>query len=121
VRAADAVVTEPVAGERTHIAIDRFTGGVLDGALYTMEVLEAGTFSLVLERLPDAMDDELARQVQAVVRLVLEDLNDGIIGMGGGTARGYGSVRADFAAASGLPDLAGARRVLAEMVKGSRR
>jgi CRISPR/Cas system CSM-associated protein Csm3 (group 7 of RAMP superfamily) len=118
VRVADAAVADPVPAQRTHVAIDRFTGGALDGALYTMEVLEAGRFPLAIERLPGAVDEELARQVRAVLRLVLEDLNDGIIGMGGGTARGYGSVRVDFAAASGLPSLAEARSVLAEMVRG---
>jgi CRISPR/Cas system CSM-associated protein Csm3 (group 7 of RAMP superfamily) len=118
VRVADAVVAGPVPAQRTHVAIDRFTGGALDGALYTMEVLEAGSFPLAVERLPGAVDDDLARQVRAVLRLVLEDLNDGIIGMGGGTARGYGSVRVDFAAASGLPALAEARSVLAEMARG---
>jgi CRISPR/Cas system CSM-associated protein Csm3 (group 7 of RAMP superfamily) len=117
VRVADAVVAGGVRAERTHIAIDRFTGGVLDGALYTMEVLEAGTFPLAVERLPGGVDDGLAREIRAVLRLVLEDLNDGIIGMGGGTARGYGSVRADFAAASGLPGADEARSVLAEMVR----
>ncbi|MGH3285785.1 MAG: RAMP superfamily CRISPR-associated protein [Streptosporangiaceae bacterium] len=118
VRVADAVVADPVPAQRTHVAIDRFTGGALDGALYTMQVLEAGSFPLAVERLPGVVDDELARQVRAVLRLVLEDLNDGIIGMGGGTARGYGSVRVEFDAASGLPTLAEARSVLAEMARG---
>jgi CRISPR/Cas system CSM-associated protein Csm3 (group 7 of RAMP superfamily) len=118
VRVADAVVAGPAPSQRTHVAIDRFTGGALDGALYTMEVLEAGSFPLTVQRLPGAVDDDLASQVRAVLRLVLEDLNDGIIGMGGGTARGYGSVQVDFAAASGLPTLADARDVLAEMARG---
>jgi hypothetical protein len=44
-------------------------------------------------------------------------VNDGIIGMGGGTARGYGSVRVEFGASSGgLPSVEDARRKLAEMV-----
>jgi CRISPR/Cas system CSM-associated protein Csm3 (group 7 of RAMP superfamily) len=118
VRVADAVVADPVAAQRTHVAIDRFAGGALDGALYTMEVLEAGSFPIAVERLPGAVDDGLSRQVRAVLRLVLEDLNDEIIGMGGGTARGYGSVQVDFAAASGLPTLGEARTVLAAMARG---
>lgn len=117
VRVADAVVANPVEAARTHIAIDRFTGGVLDGALYTMEVLEGGTFPLAVERLPGLPDDALEREVRAVLRLVLEDLNDGLIGMGGQTARGYGSVNVGFAAASGLPSADEARSVLAEMVR----
>lgn len=117
VRIADAVVAGAACAERTHIAIDRFTGGVLDGALYTTEVLEDGTFPLAVERMPPGgFGEELAEQVPAVLRLVLEDLNDGIIGMGGGTARGYGSVKVDFDRAVGLPGADEARRVVADMV-----
>lgn len=117
VRIADAVVADPVEAERTHIAIDRFTGGVLNGALYTTQVLEGGTFPVAVERL--TADDDLAREVRAVLRLVLEDLDDGLTGMGGGTTRGYGSVTVDFAAAAGLPSADEARNVLADMVRRS--
>jgi hypothetical protein len=40
------------------------------------------------------------------VLLMLEDPNDGIIAISGGTARGYGSVRVDFTSADWLPDVA---------------
>ena len=52
-------------------------------------------------------------------RLVLEDLHDGITGIGGGVARGYGSVSVDFGAAeaAGLPSAAEARRVLTQMLE----
>lgn len=119
VRFADAVVGSPVPAERTHIAIDRFTGGVLDGALYTTEVLEGGTFAIEATLLPGEAGGRRREEIAAVLRLVLEDLNDGIIGMGGGTARGYGSVRAEFNAASGgLPTVADARQKLAGMMRG---
>jgi len=51
---------------------------------------------------------------------VFEDLDDGIIGLGGGVARGYGSVSVDLGGAEssgGLPSAAEARRVLAEMLE----
>lgn len=118
IRFTDAVVEFPASAQRTHIAIDRFTGGVLSGALYTMEVLESGSFAIEVELFPGQVSERLRDEIVAVLRLVLEDLNDGIIGMGGGTARGYGSVRVDFAAASGgLPTVADARRKLAEIVR----
>lgn len=117
VRVADAVVANAVEAVRKHTAIDRFTVGVLDSALYTMEVLEGGTFPLAVERLPGLLDDALEREVRAVLRLVLDDLNDGLIGMGSQTARGYGSVNVEFAAASGLPSADEARGVLAAMVR----
>lgn len=120
VRVADAVVSGAVPASRTHVAIDRFTGGARDQALFTMAVLEDGTFPLAVEWMPGAPEDRdgLGREVRAVLRLVLEDLDDGIIGMGGGTARGYGSVMVDFAAAAGLPSLDEARRELARMAEG---
>jgi CRISPR/Cas system CSM-associated protein Csm3 (group 7 of RAMP superfamily) len=119
IRIADAAVRDPVPVTRTHIAIDRFTGGVLPGALYTMEALESGTFPVQVERLT-ALDARRAEEIRAVFRLVLEDLGDGIIGVGGGVARGYGSVSADLDAAEAdgeLPSAAEARRILAHMVE----
>jgi len=119
IRFADAVVSAPAEATRAHIAIDRFAGGVLDGALYTAEGLEAGTFMIEAELLPGPAAEARRAEIAAVLRLVLEDLNDGIIGMGAATTRGYGSVAIEFKAAEGeLPDLAGARQVLAGMVRG---
>jgi CRISPR/Cas system CSM-associated protein Csm3 (group 7 of RAMP superfamily) len=116
IRIADAPIHDPVEVRRTHIAIDRFTGGVLPGALYTMEALEAGTFTVEVEPLARLA---LARvtEIRAVLRLVLEDLQDGITGIGGGVARGYGSVSVNLADAerAGLPSLAEARRELIQM------
>jgi hypothetical protein len=51
-----------------------------------------------------------------VLRLVLDDLADGIIGMGAGVARGYGTIRLPGLDLSGLPTKAQARAVLAKMV-----
>jgi CRISPR/Cas system CSM-associated protein Csm3 (group 7 of RAMP superfamily) len=102
---------------RTHIAIDRFTGGVLPGALYTMEALEAGTFTVEVEALAQLAAPKVG-EIRAVLRLVLEDLQDGITGIGGGVARGYGSVSVNIADAEqdSLPTLAEARRELTRMV-----
>ncbi len=118
IRISDAAVVDPVETCRTHIAIDRFTGGVLPGALYTMEALEAGILVVQVERLK-ALEARRMNEIRAVFRLVLEDLDDGIIGLGGGVARGYGSVSADLGGAEssgGLPGAAEARRVLAQML-----
>jgi CRISPR/Cas system CSM-associated protein Csm3 (group 7 of RAMP superfamily) len=117
IRIADATIDGPVEVRRTHIAIDRFTGGVLPGALYTMEVLEAGTFTVEVEPLARLTPAKIT-EIRAVLRLVLEDLQDGITGIGGGVARGYGSVSVDFedAESAGLPSLAEARRALNRMV-----
>lgn len=115
VRFANARVRGAREVERTHVAIDRFTGGARDTALYTMQAVESGSFTVLVEPL-GAIEPGLRREIQAVLRLVLEDLNDGIIGMGSGTARGYGSVSADFGA-GGLPGLVEAQQELARMVR----
>jgi len=120
VRVPDVTVTDPLPIERTHVAIDRFTGGALPGALYKFEALEAGTFPVTVEPAAE-IDVRRITEIRAVLRLVLEDLHDGLIGMGGGTARGYGSVTVAFARSAGLPALPDARRVLATMVRGDER
>lgn len=119
IRFSNAVVSDPVEVTRAHIAIDRFTGGVLDGALYSSEGLEGGTFTIEADLLPGAASHVQSAEITAVLRLVLEDLNDGIIGMGAATTRGYGSVQIAFDAAGvPLPELAVARRTLTRMVRG---
>jgi CRISPR/Cas system CSM-associated protein Csm3 (group 7 of RAMP superfamily) len=114
VRVLDTVVRDPVPVCRTHVAIDRFTGGALHGALYTMEALEAGTFTVQVHPLQEIPDDRL-EEIRAVLRLVVEDLRDGIIGVGGGVTRGYGTVTPELNGALGLPSLPEARAVLARM------
>ena len=63
--------------------------------------------------------DLIARGRQFEEDLVLADLDDGIIGIGGGTARGYGTVIPDIDAAESagtLPTLTEARAVLVGML-----
>jgi CRISPR/Cas system CSM-associated protein Csm3 (group 7 of RAMP superfamily) len=119
IRITDAAVHDPVVVRRTHIALDRFTGGVLPGALYQMEALESGTFTLEVQHL-SALSPRRVSEIRALFRLVLEDLEDGITGIGGGTARGYGSVSVGFGDAEssgGLPGPAEARQILAQMTE----
>lgn len=120
IRFADAAVAGAKTRTRTHTAIDRFTGGVLDSALYSVEALEAGTFPVAVDPLAQ-LTDQRAEEIRAVLRLVIEDLNDGLIGLGRGTARGYGSVTVEFPGPGepgGLPELAEAQAVLERMVAG---
>jgi CRISPR/Cas system CSM-associated protein Csm3 (group 7 of RAMP superfamily) len=122
IRAGDAMVLDPVPVQRQHVAIDRFTGGAADGLLYTVDALEGGTFQLSIETFADPPDENLLAQIRAVLRLVLEDIDDGIVGIGAGVARGYGSVRVDLAAAQergDLPSGPAAREELQRMVAAS--
>lgn len=116
-RGASAVTT------RTHAPIDRFTGGVATqtptkadqpwdpripaGQLHTDEVIERGTFTIRIEDLGLPTPHRLL--FEALLRLVAEDLNHGIVTVGGGGTRGYGRIRLDTAS---LPSLAEAQATL---------
>jgi len=74
---------------RTHIAIDRFTGGVRDGALFQLESVPAGsecTLSIIWE------GRSCPAEVSNLLRHVVRDVHDRIVGVGGNVSRGYGSL-----------------------------
>lgn len=124
VRVPDAVVEDPVRVIRQHVAIDRFTGGAQYGLLYAVEALESGTFDLVVEPLAAGLAEPRVAEIRALLRLALEDLDDGLAGIGAGVARGYGSVRAGLAEAEergDLPDSASARQTLRDMAAAQTR
>jgi CRISPR/Cas system CSM-associated protein Csm3 (group 7 of RAMP superfamily) len=113
VRVCDAPIANAVTRRRTHVAIDRFTGGAADDLLYTFEVVESGRFTLRIEVQRSWADDPL---LGALLRLALADLDDGLIGIGRAVTRGYGWVSLDLQAAEHdglLPDLSTAQAELA--------
>lgn len=131
VRTRSAVVSGTVR-ERTHTPIDRWTGGVgmqskdeavihpathRGGMTHKHEGIEAGELTLAFE--PRALDDSLRDGFEALLRLVLQDMDDGLVGLGRATTRGYGSVAVCSATCpdnSDLMDLESAQRWLAERV-----
>jgi CRISPR/Cas system CSM-associated protein Csm3 (group 7 of RAMP superfamily) len=119
VRIPDVTVADPVPARRQHVAIDRFTAGAHPGLLYTVDALESGTFDLIIEPLDSRLADQKIAEIRAILRLVLEDLDDGIAGVGAGVARGYGTVRVNLADAvecGDLPDGPSARATLRQLV-----
>ncbi|HET9894383.1 MAG TPA: RAMP superfamily CRISPR-associated protein [Streptosporangiaceae bacterium] len=119
VRIRDSWIADPAPVRRQHVAIDRFTGGAHPGLLYTVDALEAGEFDLVVEQLADKLNENRVTEILAVLRLVLEDLDDGITGIGAGIARGYGTVSVKWneaGAGSRLPDGETARATLRDLV-----
>jgi CRISPR/Cas system CSM-associated protein Csm3 (group 7 of RAMP superfamily) len=123
VRIPDAVIEKPVLVQRKHVAIDRFTGGAHPGLLYTVDALESGNFTFAVEPLVDDEPPDRMTEIRALLRLVFQDLNDGLIGIGAGVARGYGSVNADLASAESrgdLPDVRTAQAELQAMVAASK-
>ena len=72
-----------------HVSIDRFTGGAIDGALFSEETLYAKgqTFELKFVVNNSAFLD---RDVQAAFENTLKDLCSGMLPLGGGVNRGNG-------------------------------
>jgi CRISPR-associated protein Csm3 len=79
--------TSPVRlGQRNHVALNRISGGPQRRALFSPEVVESARFQAEI-RLTNYATWQLV-----LVALVLDDLNQGFVGLGGGTTRGYGRV-----------------------------
>lgn len=71
-----------------HVAIDRFTGGAMDSALFNEEVVYGKGTSYTLNIQVDKKDlkDEYIKAFEAA----LDDLKKGMLPLGGGTMRGHG-------------------------------
>lgn len=78
-------IENPVRLTMTRNAIDRFTGGTVDGALYTERVVYNGTCELLIE-IPKQTDCVLKKALAAA----LADLHEGFLAVGGETAVGRG-------------------------------
>lgn len=79
--------------ELHHNRIDRFTGGVMDGALFSEEVLWQTPLSLEIRLLPTRQTiDANARKALA---LALDDLAKGWLPLGAGGSRGLGTFIAE--------------------------
>ena len=76
-----------------HNSIDRFTGGVRDGFLFSEELAHRGQIELELLLLDPA---RIARQCplgREALRLALADLIEGRLALGGGSGKGHGFCR----------------------------
>lgn len=74
---------------RSHNSIDRFTGGVRDGALYSEELLYQPMFELQLYLTPgDPLSDELT----SALLDTLNDIKLGLLPIGAGSGRGASMV-----------------------------
>ncbi len=72
---------------RTHVAIDRISGGAAEAKLFSVSSVPVGTTQLVIGGAAD-----LPATVRDLLRHVVLDLNEGLIGVGAFTTRGYGTV-----------------------------
>lgn len=81
----DAVIANVKPTVRTHTSIDRFTGGVRYGALYSEEVLWQPSFNLKLHIVPNTTISPLLKEALAAT---LDDLKEGLLPLGAGSGRG---------------------------------
>lgn len=77
-------------GKREHVAIDRFAGGAKDSAKFTWEcVLPGNQVTLTIDA---ARLDERLPNCKNLLKHIVRDFHDGLIGIGGGISRGYGQI-----------------------------
>ena len=81
----DVVVEDVQPMVRTHNSIDRFTGGVRMGALYSEEVLWQPHFTLKLQVVPGT---RISPQLKEALEATLADLREGLLPLGAGSGRG---------------------------------
>ncbi len=76
-----------------HVAIDRFTGGAIDGALFSEEVIYGGDsqqYTLLIKVHNEAFKTE---KVKESFEAALDDIKSGMLPLGGGVNRGHGCFR----------------------------
>ena len=73
---------------RTHVAIDRVTGGARDALLFQTTPIPAGGVHLRIDQLAPA-----SPWVSNAILHVLRDIDDGLIGVGSKTTTGLGALR----------------------------
>ena len=80
-------IGESYVGIREHVAIDRFSGGAKDSAKFTWECVLPGCHT---ELNIDFPEEEVFPECYNILKHVIRDINDGIVGIGAGISRGYG-------------------------------
>lgn len=89
IRFLDAPVINPLTGFRSHVAIDRVSGGARDSALFVDEVYDDGELSFTLETIDGSVAPQYAVEL---LGMAFNDLSDGFVGVGSSTGRGYGTL-----------------------------
>ena len=87
VRFATSQVGKEQQAVRTHVSIDRFTGGARRGQLHTETVLTHGRAVLAID-----VPSDIAPWCVPLFAWVAKDIHDGYVGIGHGTSRGMGSL-----------------------------
>jgi len=72
-----------------HVSIDRFTGGAIDGALFTEEVIYGDTQEFKLKLLVNTIVLKQEKVIESL-ECALKDITSGMLALGGGVNRGNG-------------------------------
>lgn len=74
-----------------HVSVDRFTGGAIDGALFTEQTLYAkgDSFNIDLMIANEAFPED-NKNIQTAFEAALHDITSGMLPLGGGVNRGNG-------------------------------
>ena len=75
-----------------HVAIDRFTGGSFQGALFTEKVIQDGDIFLNVTIMPPADAKPEDPTIRQALDAALDDLRHGRLPLGGGVNRGLGAM-----------------------------
>ena len=81
-----------------HVSIDRFTGGAIDGALFTEEVLYAKGQSVKISLLVNnqAFQGDNGNIIREAFEYALDDICTGLLPLGGGVNRGNGCFKGEW-------------------------
>lgn len=75
----------------SHVAIDRFTGGAIDGALYQEKVIEIDEITINIYVEESAFSGDKGEKVKNAFEKTLNDLISGKLQLGGNTTKGHGA------------------------------
>jgi CRISPR/Cas system CSM-associated protein Csm3 (group 7 of RAMP superfamily) len=101
---------DKVTHHEDHVAIDRFTGGASDGALYSARPVKTG---ITWDPIHIAVDFSTRSQISAdscrlvelaLIELVARDMERGLVPLGFGTNRGMGEIKIDEAVRDHFPN-----------------
>lgn len=87
---AESPIHEADVVRRKHNALDRVTGGTHDRKLYAHHVVESGTLTLRIDHIATMHPAEV---VHALITLACHDIHHGLVGIGGSTTRGFGTLQ----------------------------
>lgn len=87
-RFSETTITGAESTDRIHVSIDRVTGGAAENRLFQDKPVHRGEVVVTVE-----VDGEAPEWAGILLDAVAVDIHDGLVGVGGMTARGYGWLR----------------------------